>query len=78
MKKHFQIKAKTRLFGLMVLMLFTTLAALAQSANVSGTVKDETGESVPRATVVVKGTQTGTEPILMVIFRFKLRPEIFW
>jgi len=60
MKKHFQTMVKTRLIGLMLLMLFTTLTALAQSANVSGTVKDETGESVPGATVVVKGTQTGT------------------
>jgi TonB-linked SusC/RagA family outer membrane protein len=60
MKKHFQTKVKTRLIGLMLLMLFTTLTALAQSANVSGTVKDETGESVPGATVLVKGTQTGT------------------
>ncbi len=60
MKKHFKTKVKTRLIGLMLLMLFTTLTALAQSANVSGTVKDETGESVPGATVVVKGTQTGT------------------
>jgi TonB-linked SusC/RagA family outer membrane protein len=60
MKKHFKTKIKTRLIGLMLLMLFTTLTALAQSANVSGTVKDETGESIPGATVVVKGTQTGT------------------
>jgi TonB-linked SusC/RagA family outer membrane protein len=60
MKEQFQAKVKTRLIGLMLLMLFTTLTALAQSANVSGTVKDETGESVPGATVVVKGTQTGT------------------
>jgi TonB-linked SusC/RagA family outer membrane protein len=60
MKKHFQTKVKTRLFGLMLLMLFTVLNAAAQSANVSGTVKDETGESVPGATVLVKGSQTGT------------------
>ena len=60
MKKHFKIKVITRLFGLMLLILFTSLTTLAQSANVSGTVKDETGEFVPGATVVVKGTQTGT------------------
>lgn len=60
MKKHFQTKVKTRLIGFMLLMLFTAFTATAQSANVTGTVKDETGQSVPGATVVVKGTQTGT------------------
>jgi TonB-linked SusC/RagA family outer membrane protein len=60
MKKHFQIKVMTRLFGLMLLILFTTLTALAQSANVTGTVIDISGEVVPGATIVVKGTQIGT------------------
>ncbi len=60
MKKHFQTKVKTRLFGLMLLMLFTVLNAAAQSANVTGTVIDTSGEVVPGATIVVKGTQIGT------------------
>jgi len=74
MKEQFQTKVKTRLIGLMLLMLFTTLTALAQSANVSGTVKDETGESVPGATVVVKGTQTGTVTDLDGNFSIKAAP----
>jgi TonB-linked SusC/RagA family outer membrane protein len=60
MRKNYLSKVKTRLFGLILLMLFTVLNTVAQSANVSGTVKDKTGESIPGATVLVKGTQTGT------------------
>jgi TonB-linked SusC/RagA family outer membrane protein len=74
MKKHFQTKVKTRLFGLILLMLFTVLNTVAQSANVSGTVKDKTGEVVPGATIVVKGTQTGTVTDLDGNFSIKAEP----
>ncbi len=44
---------------LMVVTLFTTLIATAQTRVISGTVTDDKGEVVPFASVVIKGTQTG-------------------
>jgi hypothetical protein len=44
---------------LMVVTLFTTLIATAQTRVISGTVTDDKGEAVPFASVVIKGTQTG-------------------
>ena len=43
----------------LALMVFCTSSAFAQK-NVSGTVKDATGEPVIGASVMVKGTSTGT------------------
>lgn len=49
---------KLKLLLAMLLSLFTSMA-LAQ-VNVTGTVKDETGQPVPGASVLIKGTQQGT------------------
>lgn len=46
---------------LLVLMAFcVTFSALAQEMTVTGTVKDDTGETLPGATVLIKGTTKGT------------------
>lgn len=42
------------------MMLMFTSTLLAQSVRVSGTVKDETGQSVPGASILEKGTGNGT------------------
>ena len=76
MKKYFQTKVKTRLFGLMLFILVTGFTGFAQSVNVTGTVKDETGEAVPGATVVVKGTQTGTVTDLDGNFTIEAAPGV--
>lgn len=43
----------------MVVSLFTMLAATAQTRVISGVVKDDKGEPIPFASVLVKGTKTG-------------------
>src|SRR5690606_9163701 len=53
-------------FGKSVLMillvcLFVTTSAFAQSKQVSGTVLDELGTPLPGATVLIKGSTTGTQ-----------------
>ncbi|RDC62657.1 SusC/RagA family TonB-linked outer membrane protein [Adhaeribacter pallidiroseus] len=45
---------------LMVLLLFLVQVSLAQSRIISGTIKDEQGNALPGASIVVKGTTTGT------------------
>lgn len=40
-------------------MLFITVAASAQGKQVSGTVKDASGNPIPGASVLVDGTLTG-------------------
>jgi TonB-linked SusC/RagA family outer membrane protein len=42
-----------------MLMLFTALA-FGQNRTISGTVTDEKGDALPGATIVIKGTRTGT------------------
>ena len=44
---------------LMVMSLFAITVAFAQTRLVSGTVKDDKGEPVPFASILVKGTKTG-------------------
>lgn len=46
--------------GLLVLLFFTVLKANAQTGTVSGKVLDETGQGLPGASVVVKGTTRST------------------
>lgn len=43
----------------MVVTLFTTLIATAQSRVITGTVKDDKGEFVPFASIIIKGTKNG-------------------
>ncbi|MFD0860790.1 SusC/RagA family TonB-linked outer membrane protein [Sungkyunkwania multivorans] len=52
---------KTKFSGILTLLLaFITQLTLAQQMTVSGTVTDASGVPLPGATVVVKGTSTGT------------------
>ena len=44
---------------LLMVVLFTTLIATAQTRVISGSVTDDKGEGVPFASVLVKGTKTG-------------------
>jgi iron complex outermembrane receptor protein len=46
--------------GLSVLLIFTAMLVKAQSGSVSGRVLDETGQGLPGASVVVKGTTRST------------------
>jgi TonB-linked SusC/RagA family outer membrane protein len=46
--------------GLIVLLLFTAMVVKAQTGSVSGRVLDETGQGLPGASVVVKGTTRST------------------
>ncbi|MFN8341443.1 MAG: TonB-dependent receptor [Cyclobacteriaceae bacterium] len=46
--------------SLLLVLLFSSFAVLAQDRSVSGTVKDEQGSPMPGVNVVVKGTSTGT------------------
>lgn len=45
---------------LIPLLMVLNLPVFAQSITVSGTVSDENGEGIPGATILVKGTSTGT------------------
>jgi TonB-linked SusC/RagA family outer membrane protein len=49
-----------RLTSLVWVFLFSTVAVYAQDRNVSGTVKDETGNPMPGVNVLIKGTTSGT------------------
>lgn len=49
-----------RLTSLVWVFLFSTGAVYAQDRNVSGTVKDETGNPMPGVNVLIKGTTIGT------------------
>ncbi|RNL50147.1 SusC/RagA family TonB-linked outer membrane protein [Pedobacter jejuensis] len=46
--------------GLLVLLVFTALIVKAQTGSVSGTVLDETGQPLPGASILVKGTTRST------------------
>ena len=46
--------------ALMLMMLFVSTTAMAQSVTVTGTVTDQTGEVVIGASILEKGTSTGT------------------
>ena len=48
-----------KMLFLMVMSLFAITVAFAQTRLVSGTVKDDKGEPVPFASILVKGTKTG-------------------
>ncbi len=58
MKKLYQTCVSKLLLTVMVSLLMLT--ARAQNVQVSGTVTDATGHGIPSASVVVKGTKTGT------------------
>src|SRR5690606_9584304 len=55
MRKLYQRMWLTSAFALML-----TSSVLAQERNVSGTVTDESGNSMPGVSVVIKGTSQGT------------------
>ncbi|WP_420152347.1 SusC/RagA family TonB-linked outer membrane protein [Siphonobacter sp.] len=58
---------------LLFIFLFTTsLAVWAQTGSLTGTVKDDKGAAVPGASVVVKGTTTGTTTDVDGKFRLSL------
>ena len=47
--------------GLSVVLLFLWAGVLlAQQVNISGTINDTSGNPIPGATIIVKGTQIGT------------------
>ena len=49
-----------KIFLTLICALMCTVAALAQGNQVRGTVLDENGEPVIGASVMIKGTKTGT------------------
>jgi TonB-linked SusC/RagA family outer membrane protein len=54
-------KMKTKFSGILTLLLaFTVQLTFAQTKTVSGTILDDTGLPLPGASVLVKGTSTGT------------------
>jgi hypothetical protein len=55
MRKLYQRVWLTSAFALIL-----TSSVLAQERNISGTVTDESGSSMPGVSVVIKGTTTGT------------------
>ena len=59
MKKHLSTQTRKRMLSSIGLILFSVSFVLAQ-VLVKGTVKDNLGEGVPRASVQVKGTSQGT------------------
>lgn len=55
------IKMKTKFSGMLTLLLaFVVQLTFAQEKTISGTVSDDSGLPLPGATVLVKGTSTGT------------------
>ncbi|MEN2284043.1 TonB-dependent receptor [Algoriphagus sp. SE2] len=58
--KNNYLLLKKRFLLLFFILLSANLSVLAQTFNVTGNVKDETGEVVPGATIMIKGTQVGT------------------
>ncbi|WP_165021551.1 SusC/RagA family TonB-linked outer membrane protein [Dysgonomonas sp. ZJ279] len=60
MEKKFKSKKTTRFILFLLFGLFLTSNAFAQQQSLKGIVKDETGEPVIGASVVVKGTTNGT------------------
>ena len=49
-----------RFFSVCCLLLFFSIALMAQNLTVKGIVKDQTGEAIIGASVLVKGTTLGT------------------
>ncbi len=72
--KNNYLLLKKRFLLLLFIVLSTNLSALAQASNVTGTVKDETGEPVPGATVMIKGTQVGTVTDIDGVFNIQAAP----
>ncbi|MBX2966837.1 MAG: TonB-dependent receptor [Cyclobacteriaceae bacterium] len=64
MRKLFLLKNKLRIAGLLACLLFAGSQAIAQTAIVSGVVKDPSGEGMPAVNVLIKGSLTGvtTDP----------------
>lgn len=58
MRKAYQNFARQVLLGLAVCL--TTLTASAQTTTISGTITDSNGSGIPSATVLVKGTKSGS------------------
>jgi len=58
MKETYQTFARHFLLGLAVCL--STLTAIAQSGTITGRVTDATGAGIPSATIIIKGTKTGT------------------
>ncbi|MDR0866812.1 MAG: TonB-dependent receptor [Candidatus Symbiothrix sp.] len=50
----------SKLIKFLILFLFIPLGLAAQNVSVNGSVRDKSGETLPGATVTVKGTATGT------------------
>ena len=73
MKNNYLI-FKRHCLMLLLIILTTNLSAWAQATNVTGTVKDETGEPVPGATVMIKGTQVGTVTDIDGAFNIQASP----
>ena len=72
--KNNYLLLKKRFLLLLFIILSTNLSAWAQASNVTGTVRDETGEVVPGATVMKKGTQTGTVTDIDGVFTIQASP----
>src|SRR5690606_30097991 len=49
-----------RQLGMLLFLMFLSSHLWAQNVQVTGQVTDEAGEAIPGATVLVKGTTTGT------------------
>ena len=64
-----------KLFLSVVMLLIAVLPALAQKITVRGTVVDETGEPLIGATVMEKGTSTGTATDLDGNFELSVDPK---
>jgi len=64
-----------KLFILMTTFLLIGATVFAQKANLEGTVKASTGESLPSATILVKGTTTGALTDLNGHFAIQAEPK---
>lgn len=64
-----------KLFLSVAMLLIAVLPALAQKITVRGTVVDETGEPLIGATVMEKGTSTGTATDLDGNFELSVDPK---
>ncbi len=73
MRNHLQ-KLKTLLLAL-TLIFSVSMVANAQTRTVTGTVVDESGEGIPGATVIIKGTTRGVPTDLDGKFSIEVRPE---
>jgi len=53
-----------RISFILLIMLFHTFGLLAQTVNISGTVKDVYGAPLPGVSIVIKGQRPVLQPIL--------------